>query len=829
MKTGIKSAPTGRRSGVPSHLQRGAALLIFLILLVMAGLTYFVSNFSPESINFRRTQQGQEALTQAREALIGYVLRYREVQYAQGQPGQMYGYLPLPDLGTTRNNNTGCLVEGCDAANFAGNAPNATVIGRLPWNTLGIEPLRDRHGECLWYAVSGSHQRIQQAVPMNWDSISHLDVVVANDTAALASALAGAHDRPVAVIFSPGPPLPGQDRAAAGGDDVTRCGGNYDAANYLDPATATALGGVTNYLAGTNKASAVTDPNTPKALSLQGRVFDSGGNFLPNACQGGNCDLVANDVGLSLTGDMLFGAIRKNAYFRADINSILDRMTFCLRDQVAAGGFAPAAIGGFTPPIDKSAGRIPDNACYDASQNPLGYYDHYKEMIFVAKPNSGNFTVNADANCAGVLLFASQRSNAQQRVTAVQRNTLSNYLEGSNLVNFAGVGTAFGSVGGPVVFDRTPPQSLEQDIARCIATGATFSTVESPTLTAEGFGQLVAYDPGTRILTLGREDVTTGAGASAGALFGCAWFAESRRLDDGFRTYFRFQFKNVGGTVGANGFVFTVADALKNNLLVCGAAGSHLGYSGDNGSTPKIAFPKIGIEFDQSRNAGFSENADPTLSGRNDPDCSGAAGFPSHSAITYWSHEAVNAVDTVTLPDFDDNAHGFPTVGSLAGPRLPPRSHAVLATETGIKCVNLRGQPAATDDSRLYHVRVEVTPTRNVNASAELSNTSLRTQVWMEWDPTLTGQLDAIRNTTRPMSLLYPAYAATPTLSDTATLYDVQEAACVSGVCPAGQACGTDGMCYRPALDRIQLGFTGSQRTQDQQVEIYDFFTTWLP
>ena len=36
-------------------------------------------------------------------------------------------------------------------------------------------------------------------------------------------------------------------------------------------------------------------------------------------------------------------------------------------------------------------------------------------------------------------------------------------------------------------------------------------------------------------------------------------------------------------------------------------------------------------------------------------------------------------------------------------------------------------------------------------------------------------------------------------------------------------------MCYRPALDRIQLGFTRSQRTQDQQMEIYDIFTTWLP
>jgi hypothetical protein len=36
-------------------------------------------------------------------------------------------------------------------------------------------------------------------------------------------------------------------------------------------------------------------------------------------------------------------------------------------------------------------------------------------------------------------------------------------------------------------------------------------------------------------------------------------------------------------------------------------------------------------------------------------------------------------------------------------------------------------------------------------------------------------------------------------------------------------------MCYRPALEKIQLGFTGSQRTSDQQVDIKDLFTTWLP
>lgn len=829
MSQAEKSVSAGRRS----PRQRGAALLLFMILVVMAALAYLVSNLTPDAMERRRAQKTEEALTLARDALLGYALTYRD-----RNPDQVYGFLPLPDLGSTRNNNdAGCTAEGCDAANFAGNALNTTVIGRLPWRTLGIEPLRDGHGECLWYAVSGSHQRIQQGVPLNWDTLSHLDIVVANGGAALASVLASAHERPVAVIFSPGPPLPGQDRAPAGGDDVTRCGGNYNVPNYLDPATAAALGGVTNYLAGTNSASGVTDSAAPKGLSLQGRVFASGGNFYPGACPGGDCALVANDSGLPLTGDQLFAALRKHANFRTDINALLDRMTTCLRDKLVAGGFTPAEINGFTPPTDKTAGRIPDDACYDSTKVPLGYYDHYREMIFVAKPGAGNFTVNGDINCAGVLLFANQRGGSQQRVTSPpthpapgDKGTISNYLEATNLTNFTGLGTTFGSVGGPILLDLSPPQAVEQDIARCVPVGASFTTVTSPTL---GINQLVAYDAASRILTLGRQDITTGFGYNANALFGCAWFSESRAIGSGIRSYFSFQFRKVGTSVDRNGFVFALADAWKNDLTSCGAAASHLGYSGDNGVTRKIAFPKIGIEFDQSRNAGFSESADLSVAqpGRNDPcgtsGCGGTAGFNSHAAIVYWGHESPNAIDGVTRPDDDDNVHGYPSAASLAGVPRSPRSHVDPATETGIKFVNLRGAP---DDSRLYHVRVELTPTRNVNADARLSNTSMRIEVWIADNAsTSADRIAALKNTTRPMSLLDATFATT--ISDTPTLYDVPtgNSCLLTPSCPVGEACGSDNMCYRPPLERIQLGFTGSQHTSDQQVEIQDFFTTWLP
>ncbi len=286
----------------------------------------------------------------------------------------------------------------------------------------------------------------------------------------------------------------------------------------------------------------------------------------------------------------------------------------------------------------------------------------------------------------------------------------------------------------------------------------------------------------------------------------------------------------VDTSVGDNGFVFALADALKNNLNACGAGGSHLGYSGNNGSpwpmTP-ISFPKIGIEFDQFRDIGPIEDPDPTVSGRIDP-CGIGCGttYDSHAAIVYWGHEVAGA-DGVTRPGDDDNVHGFPTVPP--GVRPPPRSHAdpTNPAETGIQFVNLRDNPV---NSSLFHVRVELAPTRTPNADASLSKTTINIQVWIDDDDdgipsTLTSGEAALKDTTRPMSLLDPTYP--PTLTQTVDLFDVPVEPATSCPCPTG-ACGA-GICYRPALEKIQLGFTGSQRTSDQLVNITDLFTTWLP
>lgn len=830
-----------RRSG---KREQGVSLLILMVLVVAGALVYLLGSFSPQVVDSYRVRKTEEALALAREALIGYALKYRD----QEGDSVVYGYLPLPDLGTSRNNNIGCAEEGCDAANFTGNGDDVTVIGRLPWRTLGTEALRDGHGECLWYAVAGSHQRIHRASPMNWDTLGQLDVQVANGSGALASIVNSAHDHPVAVIFSPGAILGSQDRGrdTLSTDKVDVCGGNYNPANYLDPeplpdpATATGLGGVRNYFPTPSSpppppiyAFGNTGGGNDKPLAAGGLIHKrtSDETLWPNACPAGaSCQTVANDRGLALTPDSLFGELRKSGNFRTDINSLLDRMAACLRDQIAAGsGLVPTAMTGTA--ADKSAGRIPANACYDDAQPPRYYFGHYQDQVLVATPAGGNFDVTVDGvlqSCPGVLLLGGQRGIGQSRTAVAEKAIPANYIEGVNLASFTIPGQR--DFAGPSLFGRvTPSQPIQQDIVRCIPAGASFTAVESPQLATLGFGQLVEYNLGSRTLTLGRENVTTGYGAPAGALYGCAWQPETTPLGNGLRAYFQFRFKELGGSVGNNGFVFAIVDGIGNGNNVCGASASHLAYSGDNGVTPALTFPKLGIEFDQGRNTGFSEWV--TNPGRRDPcgasTCGGSVGYNSHAAIVYWGHEVANGTDGVSRPDDDDNVHGFPSASSQAGVSRPaPRNPD---TSPGIEFVNLRGQLSQGGDSYLYHVRVELTPARNATGPAETRNTSITTEVWIERDSgTSADLLTAMQNTTRPMTQLYPGYGSR--LRDSAALYDVPvtgSSCAADGDCLTGQACGSDNVCYRRALDTVRLGFTGSQRTQDQQVDISNFFVSW--
>jgi len=817
---------------------RGAALFLLLVPLVLGGLGWLLGALEWGTPRSERAQRSEAALRTARAALIGYALHFRDRQMQDGQFDWMYGLLPLPDLGSSRNNNVGCSGEGCDAALFAGIAFDArgippTIVGRFPWKTLGTGPLKDGDGECLWLIVSALHGRIRQSpppasppapfpLPIHGDTLGQLAIVSARGEAELTGLLADAHRRPVAIVYAPGPPLPGQDRSRSLTDEVDQCGGNYDARNYLDPATVGQLGTVTHWFAGsTNAASGKTgdsdpanDPDPAKGFSLGGSICTSGGTLRLGACDG---PPGANDRGIALSSDDIFRPLHGSAHFIADLDLFADRIVDCLR----AGSFTPQPMPAVTPP-DKSVGRLPENPCYGSDQEPRGYAGHYRELFFVAK--GSGLSVNGQPCDHGVLLYAGLRAAGQRRSSASERNDPKNYLEGANLAAFTGAGSAFF---GPQRLKPVPLQSPERDIVRCLSAAPTFTTVASPRLTELGSPQLAAWVAARRTLVLGHENVTTaeiGSG-NAAALFGCAWESETRTLAGGLRVYFNFRFKRLGTSVGNNGFLFALADGELNAAQACGAAGSHLGYSGVNGWTPPILPPKIGIEFDQGRDAGFNEIA--LYPGRNDPcgtsGCGGSAGYNSHAALVYWGHALPNAFDGVSLPANDDNAHGLPNPLSLPGhARPPPRNPPHPGP--GIAFKDLRDKLLIDGErwSWLYHVRIEVTPLRLAGPSP---TTRLITRVWLVGDASKTAQIAALRNPTRPMAQLMPNLA--PTLSDTAIFHDVALGTCGSG-CPAGSDC-RDGLCVRPALRTLRLGFTNAQRTQDQEVHIGDFLAVSLP
>ena len=135
-------------SGVARRLasgraQRGAALIVFATVLIL-GVAWFtvgaLGKASPTDAD--RNLRTGNALRAAKQALLGYV-----AQYAARTDFNFPGRFPCPES----PNSIGTANEG----QAPGACSNTTVeVGRLPWETLGVDPIRDGDGEPLWYVLS---------------------------------------------------------------------------------------------------------------------------------------------------------------------------------------------------------------------------------------------------------------------------------------------------------------------------------------------------------------------------------------------------------------------------------------------------------------------------------------------------------------------------------------------------------------------------------------------------------------------------------------------------------------------------------------------------
>ena len=459
--------------------QRGIALLILLAIISMAIIFALVAGLNKNAGELARArdQKTYAALAQAKAALIAYAVTYGDdPSHADRVPG----FLPCPDLGTSTYEGQAAL-----SCPLSGPSSLVSVIGRLPWRTLGLDALKDGSGECLWYAVSGTYKNNPNGVStntstsnmMNWDTNGQFKVVDSNG-----NTLAGSSpdNQAVAVIFAPGAALSGQSRTPAAG--TPNCGGNYIASSYLESAKDG------NNIVRNN--STLVSPSSPP------NVADTS-TFIA-----GTTSDTFNDKLVYITRADIWNAIKK----RSDFNNYLRAMTRRAAECVAkygtenSGGTSDQrlpwatqiSLSGTSVPqyaVDTSyndvdnllTGRLPYkvNTAQSETNNKLPsfdsndylfssnsycsygaeqqvWYDNWKDHLFyavdvlympTASPSwptsypSFSFFISGSSNhYAAVVIFAGERLSGQSRSTAADKGTISNYLEGSNATNISANG-----------------------------------------------------------------------------------------------------------------------------------------------------------------------------------------------------------------------------------------------------------------------------------------------------------------------------------------------------------------------------------------------------
>lgn len=182
------------RNTPPLTCERGVALLLFMFLVFGIGTTIFLTTWNNSRVRLEHDQKTELALQQAKEALIAFATTHKSL------PGR----LPCPEDTS--------LIGTANEGNEQGSCSNSsTVVGRLPWRSLGLNKPVDADGESLWYVRSPGFQ----SKPINSDSTGKIQ-------------LDGLANAAVALVIAPGTPLSGQIRPTPTGLSPP------DAQQYLD-------------------------------------------------------------------------------------------------------------------------------------------------------------------------------------------------------------------------------------------------------------------------------------------------------------------------------------------------------------------------------------------------------------------------------------------------------------------------------------------------------------------------------------------------------------------------------------------------------------------
>ncbi len=310
--------------------QSGAILLLMLLVLLIAGASALATfgNSNLQKINHdKKTARG---LAQAKDALLAHAINYDYLH-----PGRI-GFLPCPDAVSETNNPEGREDPGCGLK-------GVSILGRFPWRSLSLPPLKDGAGECLWYAVSSTYKGrpITSMLMLNEDSNGMFEVFNTNNVLSHGST---PEERIVAIILSASYRLSDQDRVRAidPAEEVEACGGNYTPENYLE---------------------GNSDINNAVLASTANQVDQ----FIRGQANTSNIAEPFNDRILTITQAEVWATIKK----RGDYTTKLETLTQTLAECVASYGEAGASENTlpWPAPVDLGTDYRSDNN-YSDGNNP---------------------------------------------------------------------------------------------------------------------------------------------------------------------------------------------------------------------------------------------------------------------------------------------------------------------------------------------------------------------------------------------------------------------------------------------------------------------------
>ena len=187
-----------------SQRQRGAAILIMTLILMLGLITLFTFRMDRKAPELEADRKTAMALAQAKEALLGRAA-------SNDDPGT----LSCPDI----DNDGDADTEPSGECKLVGGVPQYS--GRFPWKTLGLGDVFDGSGARLWYVVSANFR--------------DMGISLTTLTPGTISVNGGAPATIVAVIIAPGSPVVGQSRSLANENIISNYLESYVNDNTIAP------------------------------------------------------------------------------------------------------------------------------------------------------------------------------------------------------------------------------------------------------------------------------------------------------------------------------------------------------------------------------------------------------------------------------------------------------------------------------------------------------------------------------------------------------------------------------------------------------------------